>query len=462
MATSFRYGPGGSYKSACAVWFDLLPALREGRICITNVHGMQPLEEIESRLGEKFPDSTRLVRISSRNEQGFELWQYFFCWAPIGSFILIDECQQVFSTNAGFKMASMKRRPFEDFESLLPKGFRSLFESKWLSINPDDLDEGELDDCQRSRFDESGRINYPANFNDAFMEHRHYNWDIVMLTPDFGQVPKEVKGVAELAKQHKNKDGLIKRFNRKPRILEHDPTRTVTKATKEDIVYNVKVPLDVHLIYSSTITGNTTKSGLGSNIFKKPKFIIACLLIILSFGYIAYDLTNRFSSDSSQDEESKNNSESAQLVQVPLNQTNKDAPKTSSVSGRVPDSSNSNSSHDVFSRTPFKLGGLPEWFPFNYAENVYVSVIEKIRSNGITRLRVTFEVSTKDGVFYVDNRVLYKMGLDYDVHDDCLVELSYENQSHFFTCKPFQSDSLLAVSTNTPKPVELKPLPSVF
>ncbi|WP_276202942.1 zonular occludens toxin domain-containing protein, partial [Vibrio parahaemolyticus] len=86
-----------------AVWFDLLPALREGRICITNIHGMQPLEVIEQRLGEKFPDTARLIRISSRNPEGFELWKYFFCWAPIGAFILIDECQQIFSVNAGFK-----------------------------------------------------------------------------------------------------------------------------------------------------------------------------------------------------------------------------------------------------------------------------------------------------------------------------------------------------------------------
>ncbi|WP_219600445.1 zonular occludens toxin domain-containing protein, partial [Vibrio parahaemolyticus] len=26
-----------------------MPALREGRICITNIHGMQPLEVIEQR-----------------------------------------------------------------------------------------------------------------------------------------------------------------------------------------------------------------------------------------------------------------------------------------------------------------------------------------------------------------------------------------------------------------------------
>ncbi|PSU02748.1 hypothetical protein C9I92_25090, partial [Photobacterium ganghwense] len=31
MAVSFRYGANGSYKSASAVWFDLLPNLRAGR-----------------------------------------------------------------------------------------------------------------------------------------------------------------------------------------------------------------------------------------------------------------------------------------------------------------------------------------------------------------------------------------------------------------------------------------------
>ncbi|MFZ3441307.1 toxin, partial [Vibrio harveyi] len=196
MATSFRYGHGGSYKSACAVWFDLLPALREGRVCITNIHGMQPLEVIEKRLGEKFPDSARLIRISSRNPDGFELWKYFFCWAPIGSFILIDECQQIYSTNAGFKMANIHKRPFTDFEPHLPQGFSEIFHSRWLTVDTSSLDRGEVDDCQRTRFDEQGRIIYPENFNNAFMEHRHYNWDIVLLTPDFAQIPKELKGVA--------------------------------------------------------------------------------------------------------------------------------------------------------------------------------------------------------------------------------------------------------------------------
>ncbi|ELU1680420.1 hypothetical protein SBP32_004513, partial [Vibrio parahaemolyticus] len=37
MATIIRHGPAGSYKSSYAVWFELLPALREGRVVVTNV-----------------------------------------------------------------------------------------------------------------------------------------------------------------------------------------------------------------------------------------------------------------------------------------------------------------------------------------------------------------------------------------------------------------------------------------
>lgn len=186
-------------------------------------------------------------------------------------------------------MANIHKRPFTDFEPHLPEGFSELFHSRWLTIDTSSLDNGEIDDCQRTRFDEQGRIIYPENFNNAFMEHRHYNWDIVLLTPDFAQIPKELKGVAELAKQHKGKDGIFF-SNRKPRILEHDPTRTVTKPSKDDVVYNLKVPLDVHLLYASTVTGQITKSGLGKNIFLNPKFLAAMALVVLSFGYLVYAL----------------------------------------------------------------------------------------------------------------------------------------------------------------------------
>lgn len=78
MAISIRTGGNGSYKSAYTAWFVILPALKAGRVVVTNFEGMQPLEEIEERLNIKFPSSARLIRIFSRSEIGIELWQHFF------------------------------------------------------------------------------------------------------------------------------------------------------------------------------------------------------------------------------------------------------------------------------------------------------------------------------------------------------------------------------------------------
>ncbi|WCP83980.1 zonular occludens toxin domain-containing protein [Vibrio harveyi] len=457
MATSFRYGHGGSYKSACAVWFDLLPALREGRVCITNIHGMQPLEVIEKRLGEKFPDSARLVRISSRNPEGFELWKYFFCWAPIGSFILIDECQQIYSTNAGFKMATVHKRPFSDFEPHLPQGFSEIFHSRWLTVDRTTLDEGEVDDCQRTRFDEQGRIIYPENFNNAFMEHRHYNWDIVLLTPDFAQIPKELKGVAELAKQHKGKDGIFF-SNRKPRILEHDPLRTVTVPSKDDVVYNLKVPLDVHLLYASTVTGQITKSGLGKNVFLNPKFLAAMAIFILSMGYLTYAIIGIFSGSETSSETASDINQTSQQSDV-SSSSRKTRPGQNSKTGDVVDSGSSDcSGTGCDSGVYHDVGLVPAWFPLANSETIYVSSVERWYKRKVIYLNVHFEISTSKGVSYFDDVLLKKMGVEMDFIDDCLVRLS-DGESYFFvTCSPYEQYA----QTSEPSDIELKPVGGLF
>lgn len=458
MATSFRYGHGGSYKSACAVWFDLLPALREGRVCITNIHGMQPLDVIEKRLGEKFPASTRLIRISSRNPEGFELWKYFFCWAPIGSFILIDECQQIFSSNAGFKMANVHKRPFSDFEHLLPKGFGELFNARWLTVDKDSLDLGEIDDCQRTRFDEQGRIIYPENFNNAFMEHRHYNWDIVMLTPDFGQIPKELKGVAELAKQHKGKDGIF--FSkRKPRILEHEPERTVTKPGKEDVVYNLKVPLDVHLLYASTVTGQITKAGLGKNIFLSPKFLAAMLILILSVGYLIYGLIGFFSTDTATTEAKPSAHQTSQSSEVSPRTDGLSSQETASSGTGLDPSGGDCSNGRCNNRLRHDLGIVPSWFPILNIKSFHVSGVERRYAKQSVYVQVLFEAVTEQGSYYFDDLFFNKVGLQLEYYDDCLVSLSNGQQQFFVTCTPYTAE---VAQANEKTEIELEPLGGVF
>ena len=81
MSSIFIHGAPGSYKSASTLWFEMLPALREGRLVITNIEGLKPLETIEGILCEKFPPTAKLWRISTQNPIGLSLIRRFWCWA---------------------------------------------------------------------------------------------------------------------------------------------------------------------------------------------------------------------------------------------------------------------------------------------------------------------------------------------------------------------------------------------
>lgn len=440
MAVSFRYGANGSYKSASAVWFDLLPNLRAGRVCITNVEGMQPLETIEKRLGEKFPDTTRLIRISSRNMEGVRLWQNWFCWAPIGSFLLIDECQDLFGKHVGFKMEKQQYRPFDEFEPYLPEGFRSLFESKWQPVDLSSIDPGELDDTGRTQYDETGRLLYPFEFNGAFMRHRKYNWDIVMLTPDFKQIPSEVKGCAEIARQHKNTDMMFRK--RKPRVYEHHPTVTTTKPGPNDLVYFQKVPIEVHLLYSSTGTGKQTKSGQSLALFKQPKLIFAFIIALLSIGYFIYALSGFFSDDSAAGSPAAEDVQADELTSV---QSSVDSSRLVTDEESAPRSDGlaagrgNGDHHQATGADAVRLGGLASFFPFNGAEQVYVSSVMVSRTDEKVDIDVLLKVVTDAGNFYMNKKHLMLTGVTYTVLDDCLIQIQKGQLIHFLTCPPHEN-----------------------
>lgn len=436
MATSFRYGANGSYKSASAVWFDLLPNLRAGRVCVTNVEGMQPLDVIQKRLGEKFPDSTRLIRISSRNQDGIKLWQNWFCWMPIGAFVLIDECQDLFGKHVGFKMQNQVYKPFEEFEDLLPSGFKKLFYDAWQPVDMDSLDAGELDDTGRTQFDEKGRLLYPFEFNGAFMRHRKYNWDIVLLTPDWKQIPSEIKGCAEIAKGHVNKDILFSK--RKPRIYEHHPTASTSKPSANDLVYRQKVPVEVHLLYASTGTGKTTKSGVGSALFKQPKLYIAFLIFVASVVGFIYVINDRLSSGEAESSPAPQQSEATTSQNTDVYQNiNQKAGAVSAVVGSVNDLNVSDKKGgDV-------LSSVASFFPFLVdVKQAYITAFNVKRSDGKTSFDLVFKVEVSDGNYYVSNKILKELDVDLQVIDECLIKLKNGNSFAYVTCPPLDNSPI--------------------
>lgn len=64
-------------------------------------------------------------------------------------------------------------------------------------MNMDELDPCDIDDCGHAEYDQDGRIIYPFTFNEGFMRHRHYNWDIELLSPDWKQIDSGIKACAE-------------------------------------------------------------------------------------------------------------------------------------------------------------------------------------------------------------------------------------------------------------------------
>lgn len=287
MAAKIFHGAPGSFKSASAFWFEVLPALRAGRIVVTNIEGVLTKESIEIELDEVFPESADIWRLSSQTEKGLYLWRRWFWWMPVKAFIIIDEVQDVFPNDSKvFKPEELDSKGIESIKELLPKKFYDHYQVAIEDFKPD-LSEGTSDDTGETILDENGNILYPRLMREANMRHRKYNWDIIYCTPEITEIHKLVRSVCEFAYFHKYNEALefIPYFKRRPRIHEHSPKSSGVPKKKDDSTKWRKVPIEVHKCYRSTSTGKITKLG-AVNAFKSPQliFVIALLLGCVSYS----------------------------------------------------------------------------------------------------------------------------------------------------------------------------------
>jgi len=399
MAVVIRHGPNGSYKSASAVWYDLLPALRQGRICITNLEGCYPLEDIEKRLGEKFPDSTRLYRINIIHDDALRLWRRWFHWAPIGSFILMDEVQDIYPDKS-WKESDLDYESIETYKDQLPSGLIHDYYSALDACKPEQFESCDYDDTGSLLFDENGRVVYPKTLNGAFKRHRKFNWDIVCVTPDINDIAPMVRGCAELAKAQSNKDSFFW-YKRKPRIYEHNPRQNGVPSANSP-VYREKVPLAAFLLYKSTQTGKHTKSGQSKGPFSSPVFYFYALLIVVFGGFALYNFSEADKLNAEIDGQSSVASSEADLDVV--------------VQG------GSRPAGDVGTGGTHKVSPGQSVFvnPYN-AKAVYVtgSALDT-QGNGV----VTFSLYTKDGSeYHTNNDELLSMGYAVRFKRYCQAEL---------------------------------------
>lgn len=297
MAIVIEHGHNGSYKSSSVIWFRLLPALRAGRLVVTNVAGMWPLHKIEEFLGEKFPDTAKLFRVSSQDPKYQELWRRWHHWMPIGAFVFIDECQDIYDRDVFKGQEEYNLKPIDTYSNVLPAEFIQLFKDTLESYKPNTLEECDMDDTGRVVFDERGQIIYPTSPKESFMRHRHYNWDVVFATPDITSIPRPVRACCEVAFSYSSKDSFFL-SRRKPRIYEHNPLDNGIP-TKQSVTFKRRVPLAVHMLYKSTQTGSITKSGQSTGPLSSFKIRLVLFgLMPLLLGYWIYFGYSKFAPSS--------------------------------------------------------------------------------------------------------------------------------------------------------------------
>ena len=441
MATIIRHGAAGSYKSACAVWFDLLPALREGRTVVTNIQGMRKVEQIEKALSERFPPSARIISIYSTSEKGRYLWQNYYNWLPIGAMVVIDEAQDIFNKTVGFDMAKNVNQGLQPFLKDLPPWFEDFYNKKLESFKPEEID---VDDTGQKLVDENGLIILPPTFEESFMRHRHFNWDIILCTPNIKKIPTEIKAVSELALSHKSKDsfGFSKR---KPRIFEHDPLSSSTTPKKGDNAPSVKVPLAVHMLYKSTVTGHTTKSGVAASPLKNLKLVGGLIILLCSLSLFVVSIYDIFSSSS---DDSLPTTEIIQTIDTSSDQNNQTVFETSQTDNKnnqadseIHTSEINGLSSSYVSSQVDNANGLsafletpPTVWPYPIT-NLYVSGVHlRITKQNVFKT-IIFEQRFDTGeVGYVYNSLLEKIGYKFEVLDKCLVKVMYQQDFKLIAC----------------------------
>lgn len=424
-----HHGPAGSYKSSSVVWFELLPALRAGRVVVTNVEGMYPLHVIEKQLGEKFPETARLFRIFSQEEKLKGLWRRWFHWMPLGALVVIDEVQDVYTVDKSqWKESDLDLKPLSYYSEILPPELYKLSHETHLAFKPS-IDESTSDDTGKLALDENGLVIYPPTMNEAFMRHRKFNWDLHFATPDLTQVSKAVRAVAEQAISYRNNDWFFLN-KRKPRLFKHDPKRLL-QPKKGDLVSTHKVPLDVHLLYKSTQTGQITKSGASAGLFSSTKvkliFFVILPLSVCAMGYLGYQAF--FSRDKAH---------SVAVTPSPAAVAPVHTQKVSYSSGGVA------AGHDGVSVSPARVP-VPDLFmmPFGAEKMYWVGRSCKVTSKNQNLLTmpcdIVFELTLAGKRYQMHNDELSVMGYRVISGDYCNAKLiDSEGNKKMIYCKPLE------------------------
>lgn len=246
MAIKIHHGPNGSYKTSGAIQDDLVPAIKKGRYIITNIRGLT-----RERVFQVFPDtpsSLEVLNLELEDPDDLERMRTWFTWAPRGAFIIFDETQLIFLKS--WREGDLKRFDFDGG----PKAAK-----------------------------EADR---PMNWLDAWTRHRHFNWDVILTTPNIAYIRDDIRNTAEKAYLHSNMAviGISGRYKETQHAaIENRPP------ARDTIVELKKIKKETFKLYDSTATGIVTDTIAGKSIFKQPKVLLFMSIPALAIGSVIYD-----------------------------------------------------------------------------------------------------------------------------------------------------------------------------
>ncbi|MBD9633619.1 zonular occludens toxin domain-containing protein [Pseudomonas sp. PDM19] len=245
MSIKIHHGPNGSYKTSGAIQDDAVPALKEGRVIITNVRGFT-LERAYTVFPD-LPNTAQIINLDLESLADLEKMRTWFQWAPRGAFLIFDETQLLFPK-------SWRERDLEKFD--FPGGPEAAHEA-----------------------------DRPMGWLDAWTRHRHFNWDIVLTTPNISYIRDDIRMTCEMAYKHSNLAviGIPGRYKE----AQHDAQLNRPPADGTIVEYK-RIKKQTFRLYQSTATGKTQDTKAGKSLLRSPKLVLLLALLAGTIGFVSY------------------------------------------------------------------------------------------------------------------------------------------------------------------------------
>lgn len=381
MAIIIHHGPNGSYKTSGAIQDHLIDALKKGRVIVTNIRGLTT-----ERVFQVYPDlpsSTEVYNLSMESLDDLQKMRTWFNWVPRGSFLIFDETQL-------------------------------LFPKSWRQSDLDSL-------AYPGGHEAAAAADRPTSWLDAWTRHRHWNWDIVLTTPNIRYVREDMRETCEMAYLHANLK-LIG-WGGKYKESMHDAQQNKPNQDGSAIVKVKSIKPKTFALYDSTATGVVTDTSAGTPIWQSPKVVgllaFLALLIGVAFKDGMPETVSRIASAGEAPEFAGGSPQSPAVVAA--------APVVSTARSAAADTSDSVRSmgrtDTEGSSVPVVVEPPPEpWHPFSGYTFFVTGYVE---SSDKSRQFVMLDaVHTTGRTQPMTARSLREMGYRVDVVSSCLVNLT--------------------------------------